>query len=537
VNNPPATQPKNSRLQRSALSYLAQLSFTVITLAIAIFATPRLIRWLGSEKLGTVRVAADWAGYLGLLELGLGGATTAVLAGAMHSGEPERLRNAMAACVRAYRRVALAMLVFGGLLILVIPRLVFHEGNFPPAMIEELRWATALNVASSAFIFFSPWRAIWDVDQRGYIVSFALIVQSVTLTGGSLLLAYKGFGIVGQSVATVLGTAIFYALIGFLTLRAYPSVIRSRAVPDVAEHARALRKLNWPTLALNLANRVSFLSDNLVVGYFFGPSLVVPFFITQRLMQLAGSQLATVGNVTWAGLVQIRQTHGAELFNRRLLEISRLITLLGVVVLVPIYAFDESFVGRWVGEAQFGGNGLAFFAALNALLVSIASFWGWVFTGTGLVDRVVPVSLAAAGVNVIVSILATFLLGHWSSRLGMLGPLVGTSAACITCYSWWMPVLLKRNFGTSIRGIIFAVGRPLLVGIPLAVVLVAIVRPHPPRGWISLCAAMAASGSSLLIISWYFALNSVERAMWQERFGSNIAARLKKKPKPDSSVA
>src|SRR5262244_3179116 len=116
-----------TRSVRSTSNYMASLAFTLVTLAAALVATPLLLRWLGQEKLGAFRAASDWAGYLSLLELGLGGALLPLVAAAIHrdaADREQRLASVMSAAFRAYRRVTLLMLLGAAALVVAITFLV-----------------------------------------------------------------------------------------------------------------------------------------------------------------------------------------------------------------------------------------------------------------------------------------------------------------------------------------------------------------------------------------------------------------------------
>ena len=67
-----------------------------------------------------------------------------------------------------------------------------------------------------------------------------------------------------------------------------------------------------------------------------GPALVTTLFATQRLAALCQGQVQAVGNATWAGLAQLHARGETETFNRRVVELSRLIVLLSAACLVPV---------------------------------------------------------------------------------------------------------------------------------------------------------------------------------------------------------
>src|SRR4051794_10701843 len=113
-----------TRSARSTWNYLTVLVFSAVSMGMALVVTPILLRTLGEARLGAARAVADWAGYLMLLELGLGGALSPLLARAMARDDSDATRGMLAAGFRAYLRVAVGMVGGGIILAIFIPRLI-----------------------------------------------------------------------------------------------------------------------------------------------------------------------------------------------------------------------------------------------------------------------------------------------------------------------------------------------------------------------------------------------------------------------------
>ena len=505
-----------SRTRHSTINYLTNVTFTVVTLALALVATPFMLRWLGAEALGAYRAAADWVGYLAVLELGLGGAMLPLVARALSQPDGDggaRLRAVMTGGFRAYRWVTVPMLCGAAGLVAIMPWLM---PGASPALARDVRVAVALAGLTLVFVPLSPLRALWEARQRGYVVGMILIGQSVLITAAALWFARRGWGVTGQMLALLTGAVAFHAALLTLTARAAPDALRWLFAPDRSPDARLadaeLWRLNWPTLMLNVAGRVSYLTDNIVIAYLLGPAAVVPFFLTQRLAQLAQGQVQSVGNATWAGLAELHHSGQRPLLVRRFLELNRLVALLGLAALVPIVAFNRRFVELWVGPASFAGNAVTVLAGVNAIMLSLASLWGWLFSGTGQVRLVARPSLVAAAINVLVSALATL-------QLGVVGPLVGTKVARACVPGWYVPLLMRRHFGIEPTMLLRAVGLPVLLAVPCAAGAWLLARQPAAAalGWAGLLGAMGACGLAYLGLAWVLLLNRDEQLLWARR--------------------
>src|SRR5207247_592046 len=134
------------RTRRAVLSYASAAALQAVTLAASIVATPIVLRSLGEQRFGAWRVALEWLGHLGLLELGLGGALLALLARAVGKGDPSAVSAALDAGFRVFLRVGAAVLVCGVALALAIDRLV----PVAPELVPDLRAACFVAAIVSA---------------------------------------------------------------------------------------------------------------------------------------------------------------------------------------------------------------------------------------------------------------------------------------------------------------------------------------------------------------------------------------------------
>ena len=396
------------RTRKASWGFLSGLAFAGMTVIVGLAATPLLLKWLGPEKFGAFRAASDWTGHLTIFELGLSWALIPLFARALGRGDVPAMRAILRAGVRIYLGVALLMLVVGAGLALLMGRLV----PVSPAAAHDLKTGCWVGLLAVLVVPLSPFRALAEADQRSYLINLLLIVQAATVTGLGLVLAYLGWGITGQFLAA---SVALYPLFFFLMrdgLRRYstraPECLRfapeehfesldgagANRERSLAAIRREIWKMNWPSLIRNACGRVGLFTDNLLIAYFLGPAVVASFYLTQRTCVLAQSQLLGIGSSGWAGLVELFHRGHIATFHRRLIELTGLVTVLGIAVMVPLAAFNRNFISLWVGPSCFGGELITGLAAANGILLSIFSLWGLVISGAGHVARVVPGTVA-----------------------------------------------------------------------------------------------------------------------------------------------
>jgi O-antigen/teichoic acid export membrane protein len=266
---------------------------------------------------------------------------------------------------------------------------------------------------------------------------------------------------------------------------------------------------------ITVSGRIGLMSDNLVAGGFLGPATVTSLYLTVRLPGLAQAQLQSIGGASWAGLAELHARDDRETFRRRLVELTTLVAVLGIAGLAPIAAYGRHFFDLWMRSARgepvaYGGDAAVLIASANALLLGLFSLWGWCFAGTGQVRRMVAPSIVATAVNLAASLLLTW-------RLGLVGPVLGTLVANLTISLWWLPLLVRRDFGVSLRSLFGAVARPLAWGLPFGAALGWAAVSHRPWGWPGLAAEMGGAALGFLAFSYAVILSPTDRALWRLR--------------------
>jgi O-antigen/teichoic acid export membrane protein len=492
-----------SRTQKSAWNVASGLVFTVVSLSAAFFATPWLLHWLGSERFGTFKVLMDWMGYLALFEWGLGGALMTCLALKISHGDKSEVRSYLTAGMQAYLWVMPAMLIIGIGLVVALPNIV------------ELEEATSYELLISGLIYLLPvlltplyiFRSLAEARQRNYILSLLMTIQTIVTTGLLIATAWAGWGLPGQSLSIAVAQIPAVLILMWDGIRGYGPIWPS---PPNSSAKKELWSLSWPTFVHGFTERIGIVGDNVIIGWILGPVAVVPFYLTQRLASLVKSQLYSLGNSTWAALVNLYSQGQISTFRSRLLELTNAISGLGVALLGPIAAFNHHFISRWVGYSNFAGDAVNIIACINIWLWSIYSLWGWPVFGTGHIRLWIPYAVVFTVINVTLSIVGTL-------ALGLIGPLLGTLISFLIINSWALPRILNQIFELSPWVLWQTALAPLTWGLPYSIILWLIAKTHTPSGWLVLAAEMGLSSLCGLFLWWNLSLNDDSRKQWRSR--------------------
>ena len=287
--------------------------------------------------------------------------------------------------------------------------------------------------------------------------------------------------------------------------------------PSHDESRVDIRRLNLPSFAFNICGRVSYMTDNIIVARLLSPAMVATFFLTQRLATVAQGELQGIGNASWAALTELTVQGQNERFNQRLVELTRAVAVLGFAALGPIVVFNRAFVEVWVGSQRYGGDMLTILACVNAMLMAIFSLWGWCVSGTGQIQRILPMTTIQSVLNLAFSVAFTF-------AFGLVGPVLGTTVAFLAVSAWYLPRVMTELFGTSGWELMSALMLPTFIAIPYVVIVWSVARNYEATGWLGVAYQMTLAATVYLGLSWLLVFRRNERADLLNRFRMAVRA-------------
>ena len=496
--------PSPSRSRRAAWTLALSLAASLSSALAALITTPILLQYLGDERVGAYRVATEWTGYLALLDFGITGALQVAFARALGTGNRVGVVGAVRAGIRAGLVLAVLSTLCGLGLAIAAPYML--RGMSADTAVE-LRQGLLVALVGFIWVPLIAFRPLAEAGQRGYVVQAALIAQTWLTTGLVIGLAIAGAGLLGQFLAVALGNGVTAILLLWDALRRYPGI-----VSQTASVAALPVAFSGSMFAFNLLSRIGLHSDSIIVGLTLGPGAVVAFSVTQRLILLANTQVLALGSATWVVLAEMHHQGQTERFNHRLTQLTRLTGVFAFLLLVPVAAATESFVGLWVGIERFGGGLLILATAAFVWIHTLSALWGWPLITTGRVRSILPIYFLGIPLNVAVSIFGSL----W---IGVAGPALGSAMSLAALWFWWLPWILRREFGTPLRPLARAVAAPAAIGIPLCVGLYLLAAlfpihelPIPLWGrWCVLVGSMAVAATVYFILAWFFVLPREDR--------------------------
>ena len=499
-----------SRTNRSFLSSITFVCGSLVSLVIAILTTPLLLGWLGEERFGAFRVSVEWIGYIVLLDFGLSGTLQAKTA--------ERLgkhNHAAAICGirQAMRRfVFIAILQWIAILFIGLYATVLVKGISQDHLLE-LRWGLAIACVG---LFLAPLhllRPLLDSSQQSYWVNLAIFAQSIGIVLLSVLFASVGWGLIGQFLAVTLGSLIFTTVLLCVVRRRYSEFWTAQS--DI----EPLPLVEWPMLIFNVSGRIGVLSDSMILGAITGSVQVTIFYVTQRFFMTALAQVYGIGNSAWAALAELYYRKEMHSLRERFHELNRLVVLLCMASMGPLWIVNEALITLWVGKVHYGGEALSGLTAIQASLMAIVSLWAWPFAGTGKMNHVLTPMVIGSLLNIVISIVCTI-------YFGIVGPALGTVVGYLLVFVPAYAYLLRSEFGVSVKKLLTDILIAFSLFLPFGLVMKFLVPLLNIENWSQMRMIQFAVHLTIAILfglvylfaAYRLILSHEDRVLWKERF-------------------
>jgi O-antigen/teichoic acid export membrane protein len=398
-----------------SLGYLYQ----AVTMLSAVWLMPFFLKYVGQRSYGLWLVALQILSYLMLMDFGIVALLpreTAYATGRAISGkEGKSLPDiiGLSARVVLYQTplVALAVAVSW----LAMPK-AWHELSGPTLLIM---------VCFTALFPTRIFQAVLQGLQDTAFLGRTQLLGWGLNTGLSVFLILAGLGVYGLVIGWFAMQAVI-ALLAFVRLRRhFPGVLPSR-LPKLSrqELLGSLGSGLWVSAA-QIAQVMIGSTDFVIIGKSIGPSAVVPYACTNKLMTALGNQPLMVMEMAAPGLSQMKTSEAFE----RIFRVSSALTL-GVVTITGavacvVLAVNHGFVSWWLGEGQFGGS------KLTAVLVVMMLLRHWNVTTVYSIfslgyERRICVTTFLDG---IVTVAAGIFLVRWLGPVG--APLGSITGVCL----------------------------------------------------------------------------------------------------------
>ncbi|HEY6329785.1 MAG TPA: oligosaccharide flippase family protein [Blastocatellia bacterium] len=405
-------EPKSDLVARNFMFRYLALAVEVV---LGVFLLPFNVKHLGTSAYGLLALTASVTAYFSMLDLGYGLAQEKYAAHYRALKDPHSINSVVSTLFFVF--TAIGALTFA--ITVVIAFNLSHFFNLTPGQGVEARRVLLVMGAFVALNFpFSVFGGIVNGFLRNYMNGVVAIVTSVAAAIVNVLVLWRGLGLLDLVIAVYLVRGLSLWFYRRNAYRVFPA-LRIRPQYFQRGRLRTLTSFSIFMLVLDLANKINYSTDAVVIGAFMTASAVAVWTVGQRLIETV-QKLTNQLNGSLFPVVVDSATSGRDLRLQRILIQGTRLSLAMVIPLgVILSVVAKPLVDAWVGP-QFEGSVRVIQILAVVVIIRVGNA-----TATTLLKGMERHKLLAA-LNTLMSLLNLALSIALVHKYGLIGVAVGT---------------------------------------------------------------------------------------------------------------
>ena len=495
--------------ERFGRNTLSSFALSVVTIVVALIATPVLTKHLGHEEYGIWVLVVSIVGYLELLELGLAG-TTVTFIGRHHvAGDHKALEETINTSFFTLAVLGLAALAVAGVIAIVLPSLV----HVSPGLVTTTRaLVILLGIDIAASIPMDTFGGGLVALHRFELLNATLITVIIARAIAWIVVLATGGGLLELGIVTVaLGLVGQFARF----------ILFKRLVPGLSVHPRhvdreVLRMMARPAGWFALGGFVQNFRDYariLILGIVRNIATAGVFAVGENLSMLGSKVQGPATQQFFPHAARLTGLNDRDGLRAAVTTGCRIATATTIPFCLVVAVLARPAIITWVGPSYVAAAPAATLLACAFALDSIAVIPRQMLSGTG--EQRIPALISVGAGAVEISLVAV--LGYF---YGITGVGVAALITVVAVELGTVPFLCKR-LGVPAAGVFVSVIRshilPVLVAGALGVYLSTGPVSHyvHVHGRLAGLIAVVAAGALLLVI--YIAIFAITGLDHDER--------------------
>jgi O-antigen/teichoic acid export membrane protein len=402
-----------------------------VRLLLGLWLTPFIIGHLGRESFGLWLLIGSMLGYFDLMDLGVRSALIRYTAREKALGEQghlaETVRRAMGASSAAAVVAFIAFVPLG----LSLQGFLIAGSGVSAETVRALVLIAGANLALGFLLaFFSGVLA----GARRYDITSGVAVSLAIVRAGMTIAALKaGWGIGGLAGSVLLSSVLQCAVMFFIARRIFPEVRFLPLVP-VGAIARDLVRYGLSSVLLQLAVKVVYYTDSIVVAAFLSKAAVATFGIASTLIEFLRGVVGSMTNVLTPSASEMDARRDLAGLRALMERGTRLSLVLAAPVLATFFLDRGRFLDLWVGP-EFADSAVILRILALGQLVALPTLTGSVVLYAMNRHRWNAfLAIGEAAANLVLSVLLVGVMGLSGVAWGTTIPLLFTQTLLLPGY-------------------------------------------------------------------------------------------------------
>lgn len=410
-------------------NYLAAITASLV----GFISTPIVLGHLGKAAFGAWALIAAIIGYSSLLDLGVGLTVMRQVAERAHLSDRTELRRIVSTALTIYSAAGLVIAIAGVCAAGELGAAFHLHGHLRHDFtIAIMLMSVTLGLTFPGGLYTGINQGLGRFRAQGLIViAQALLGTAVTVTivelgGGLIPLA------MGWTATVVLGFAVkvVYAARAFGIVPSPRRFERGRA--------RDLMSVSFWMLIINVANKVIWNTDAVVVGSVIGAVAVAHYSVALGPATAVRTLTDQFNSVTYTAASSLRAQDQRKALQRLLLEATRVVASCICPFAVLFLLWGGQFLRLWVGSSFASSNATLVVLVIGMLSTSVQATATQILLASELQSSIVVVAVLEAVANLVCSIV----LAH---SMGIEGVALGTTIpTTITAFGFYLPKAARQ---------------------------------------------------------------------------------------------
>lgn len=486
-----------------ARSILSNWATFIFAAGVNFVLSPFVVRTLGDTQYGAWVLLGSMVGHLGLLDIGVRSAVTRYVASYYTAADHLKATRLYSTALRIFSFAGLAAIVVS----LVLSLLVGRVFNVPADLVQIARVVVilgGLNVAASLIggVFGGVLIGLERFDYNNAIEIAVATIRTI----GVVVALMNGQGLIGLAIVQLIATTVRIAASIWATRKLYPELQLTSFEWD-RDSARLLLTFGLTASLLHVSSAVMFYSDSLVIGAFLPIAMVTYFAIAGNLIDYARSVMSGISQTLSPRVSALQASGNGGALGTATMLSARLSSIVILPIATTFLVTGPQFIGLWMG-AEFTGLAGHILRVITIPLIVLSGYQvvTAAMLGVGKHGKLIPVFVAEAVVNVILSII-------WVRKYGVIGTAYGTMIPRVIVSAIVGPWYAREAIGVHLPTFwkdVFVL--PALAMIPFGAASYAVEHYWPAHGVMIYFARVLALLPLAVFSVWYVCLRGEERA-------------------------
>jgi O-antigen/teichoic acid export membrane protein len=337
--------PSQTKLifQNVSVNYLV----TGAELLIGVFMLPFNVAYLGQSAYGLWILVASVTVYFSVFDMGYGMAQ-------VRSAAKYRATGDTAALNETTSTIFFIFSVIGLVTFAIATAIAFNLDRVFPLTPAQAQTGRMVLLFISAYVALgfpvSVFGAIVNGFQRQYLNGVVAFITALTVAAVNVIVLLSGYGLVELVAATTSVRILSYVAYTLNAYRVFPA-LRIRLKYFSRERLREVTGLSVFFLIIDIANKLNYSTDTIVIGAFLGTSFVAIWAVAQRLIEIVQRITDQLNAVLFPVVVDSSTVQQRDRLQKILVQGTRLSLAMVVPIATVLGLTARPLIMIWVGPA------------------------------------------------------------------------------------------------------------------------------------------------------------------------------------------